>query len=701
MIQPKEIKNIFDGWLCLRRMYYMLGRQLLLLINNTNYEMKKSIVLFFIILVSVQSYSQDWIWGVKASGNQQNSEDTDIAVDHEGNTVVAGYFQLGLNFGSDSIYTADDYYSDIYLCRMDAQHNIKWLKQIETGSTYDYGIGVTIDDDKNIYLTGGRNGNIFVAKYDSIGNEIWFCDFNKDYHGQGNDVAIDQYDNVYVTGKNGGNTFVSKIDFYGEPIWIKQFIGCHSNGCHGNDIAVDQMGTIYLTGSFVCDSLMIDDIKIKNSWRWGEQTFITKISSDGIVQWAKTPIGTTNSLPQIAINSKGLLISTEVSTSELDFGNGVVIKKISGGNNGSPFIAQYDFEGNIKWAKIINTYNGGQGTPRDISVDLDDNIYLIGQSFGNYGGTEMDFHVEKYDENGDLLFSKLFQTSVGDYGHGVGIDNFGNAYIVGYSEIKDFIGNGTADWPFSVGIAKLKTNSTTNLRPYRPKIQRLNVICQGAKFDKISAIGTNIKWYRDKFLHDLFHEGEILNNELAKTDTFYVTQTIRGVESWAQEVIIHFSQLSKTSFRLFNDTLSVNNGDYFKFQWYLNGDSIQNGNKNYIVVDTIGTFSVKINEGVCEKRIDTTMISSLIEKDLREENLLLFPNPTKEGVINLILQIDNVSKVNIRVSDLKGSDIIKKELAIHKGLVLDKIDLSGCLDGLYFINIIGGGLNITKKIIKQ
>ncbi|MCK9208756.1 MAG: SBBP repeat-containing protein, partial [Salinivirgaceae bacterium] len=496
-------------------------------------------------------------------------------------------------------------------------------------------------------------------------------------------------------------TFVAKIDFYGVPIWTKQFIGCHSNGCHGNDIAVSQMGTIYITGSFECDSLMIDDIKIENNWRWGEQTFITKISTNGIVQWAKTPVGTTNSIPQLALNSYGILISTVVSTSEMDFGNGVVIKKTAGGNDGSPFIAQYDFDGSIEWAKIINTYHGGEGTPRDITTDLDNNIYLIGQSFGNYGGTEMDFHLEKYDENGNLQFNKLYQTSVGEYGHSIGIDNFGNAYIVGYSQIRNFIGDGIVDWPSSVGIAKLNTNSTTTLRPYRPKVQRLNFICSGEHFDEISAIGTNIKWYSDKFLQELLYEGNILNIELTETDTFYVTQTVNGIESWGKEVIIHFSKLPNALLNFSNDTLSVNQGDYFKYQWYLNGDSIQNGDKNYILVDTIGTFSVNINEGECEKWIDTTMVSSSIKKNLEEENLLLFPNPTINGSINLIMRIDSVSKINIRVSNSNGSIMINRELTIRNSLIIDKIDLNDYSNGIYIINILGDGLNINKKILKQ
>ncbi len=138
--------------------------------------------LILFVLTTTQTIAQDWVWGLKATGNHQYSGDTDIAVDHEGNVVVAGYYQLTLKLDTFSLYTKDDYYSDIYLCRMDSAHNVKWIKHIETGTTYDEGIGVTIDEDKYIYLTGSKDGKIFVSKYDSLGNEMWFCNFNNKFY---------------------------------------------------------------------------------------------------------------------------------------------------------------------------------------------------------------------------------------------------------------------------------------------------------------------------------------------------------------------------------------------------------------------------------------------------------------------------------------------------------------------------------------
>jgi hypothetical protein len=286
-----------------------------------------------------------------------------------------------------------------------------------------------------------------------------------------------------------------------------------------------------------------------------------------------------------------------------------------------------------------------------------------------------------------------------DYSHGIDFDNYGYCYVVGYNNSTNFIDEQSYHSLRSIGIGKLNTFTSTPKRTKRPSIERLHLICPDMGIDTLKVQGERIKWYVDRSLSNLVHEGNNYLPKMSVTDTFYITQTINNIESWSKEVIIHFSELENTSFHFSNDTLSVDDGTYFTYQWYLNGDSIQNGNKNYIVVDTIGTFSVNIKEGECEKRIDTVMVSSSIEKNLEEENFLLFPNPTIDGAINLVMRIDSIANLNIRVSNLNGSNIINRELNIHNGLVIDKVDLSGYSKGIYIINIHGDGLNITKKIL--
>lgn len=419
-------------------------------------QMKHWILLLLLFLISSSGWSQKWSWSIKASGNNQASEDTDIAVDNRGNIVVAGYYRLKLQLDTFTIYQGDKENNAIFMCRLDSARKVKWLKHIEMANGYEPGIGVTTDNARNIYLTGAKAGKIFVAKYDSMGQKLWLCDFDKMYPGSGHDVAIDQLKNVYVTGKSGLNHFVGKVDYSGNLVWTKQFIGC-GHGGYGNEIVTDKFGAIYISGWWNCEYLMMDDIKITKRYSTQSQVYIAKISADGEVKWAKSPDGISLRKPQLAMVNDGVLISEMVSSTEMDFGNGVVIRKTAGGNYGSPFIAKYHFDGTIQWAKTIYNPLRGEGMPNDMVTDLEGNVYFIGTAFSSSAGN--DFYVEKLDKGGSLQWSKLVKTPESEFGKGIGVDNDGNAYIVGYSALKNFIGSEVLDFPFTMGIARLQAYS--------------------------------------------------------------------------------------------------------------------------------------------------------------------------------------------------------------------------------------------------
>ncbi|MDZ7649787.1 MAG: hypothetical protein U5K54_23090 [Cytophagales bacterium] len=152
--------------------------------------------------------------------------------------------------GSFSLFTEDNYYSDIFLSRINKDGEVKWLKHIEAGESYGDDIGVTEDDDSNIYLTGSKEGRIFVTKYDSLGTLVWNQDFNQEHYGYGRAIGIDQFDNVYIAGGSGWEFFMAKVDYNGNTVWEKNIRVNSSSGCNVTDIAVDAFGNIYFIGVF-------------------------------------------------------------------------------------------------------------------------------------------------------------------------------------------------------------------------------------------------------------------------------------------------------------------------------------------------------------------------------------------------------------------------------------------------------------------
>ena len=54
--------------------------------------MKIILLEIFVLVGFLITYSQDWVGELRLSGDIQNSDDTHIAVDHQGNIIVADYY---------------------------------------------------------------------------------------------------------------------------------------------------------------------------------------------------------------------------------------------------------------------------------------------------------------------------------------------------------------------------------------------------------------------------------------------------------------------------------------------------------------------------------------------------------------------------------------------------------------------------------
>jgi hypothetical protein len=155
--------------------------------------------------------------------------------------------QKRLGFAPFSLHSKNDFYSDIFLCRINSNQQVECLKHIDAGRSNAEKISLTMDDDKNIYLTGSKDGTVFVSKYDSAGTLVWNNDFGKKHSGNSHSIALDLFDYVYVIGGSGWEFLLIKLDFYGEPVWTKKIRVNSYRGVYGNDIAVDALGNIYFT----------------------------------------------------------------------------------------------------------------------------------------------------------------------------------------------------------------------------------------------------------------------------------------------------------------------------------------------------------------------------------------------------------------------------------------------------------------------
>jgi hypothetical protein len=279
---------------------------------------------------------------------------------------VTGLFQDLVDFdpgpGVDN-HTSNGWY-DVFLSKFDSLGNFQWAKTWG-GIDFDCGYGVAVDGSGNVYVTGcfeatidfdpgpgvdnhTSNGyyDVFLSKFDSLGNFQWAKTWGGIDYDYGWGVAVDGSGNAYVTGlfyetvdfdpaaagvdnhtSNGSyDVFLSKFDSSGNFIWAKTWGG--SSGDCGNGVAVDSSGSAYVTGCFASTVDFDPGSGVDNHISNGSvDVFLSKFDSLGAFLWAKTWGGNSddNGYGVAADNSGNAYVTGFFYSTVVDFdpGNGV------------------------------------------------------------------------------------------------------------------------------------------------------------------------------------------------------------------------------------------------------------------------------------------------------------------------------------------------------------------------------------------
>ena len=106
-------------------------------------------------------------------------------------------------------------YGDVFLAKYDSTGNQKWIKQL-VGAQKEEAFSIATDSNNNVYITGITNtvidvmsgdeegGDVFLAKYDSAGNQKWKEQLGTTGWDHANGIATDSGNNVYITGTTSG-----------------------------------------------------------------------------------------------------------------------------------------------------------------------------------------------------------------------------------------------------------------------------------------------------------------------------------------------------------------------------------------------------------------------------------------------------------------------------------------------------------------
>jgi Bacterial Ig-like domain/FG-GAP-like repeat/Beta-propeller repeat len=340
----------------------------------------------------VAKYSADHTlqWATYIGGSSDDSI-YELSLDAEGNALVAGLTYSTDFAGANNAYNGGG--SDGFVAKISTNGTLQWATYVG-GSSDDSAYVLSVDSTGNAFAAGessstdfsgainSYNGSkdAFVAKISTNGALQWASYLGGSSSDCADGLSLDANGNVFVGGgtystdfpsainasAGNGDAFAAKISNSGVLQWATYLGGSEYDYTY--EIAVDSNGNALATGT----TNSANFAGAINSYAGYGDAFVTKISTNGTVQWA-TYLGGIGSdyTYGICLDAKG---NTFVSgaTNSTDFSEATNISK----GNGDAFAAKISADGTTQWA----TYLGGSDYDRSqgICLDAEGNLLVSG-----------------------------------------------------------------------------------------------------------------------------------------------------------------------------------------------------------------------------------------------------------------------------------------------------------------------------------
>ncbi len=458
----------------------------------------KLLILIFISCKIIISQNPTWQWA-KSGGGTNSDNGSSVATDASGNVFVSGfYFSPSIIFGTYTLTNSGNY--DLFVVKYDPSGNVIWAKTAG-GAFDDMATCIATNSLGEVYVTGNftsstiifgtytltntGGSDIFIVKYDALGNVMWALKEGANNNEESNGIALDNTGNIFITGQfqsslltvgiytlsnvGIGNVLFVKYNSSGIALWALTVGG--SNLDVGNALATDAAGNIFITGYFKSNSINSGTTTLSNNGN--SDVFILKYDGAGNPQWAKSAgvlfedVGTS-----IAIDPGGNVLLTGYYKSSV-IGFGIYTFTNTAANTCDLFVVKYSNSGNELWAKSLG------GTVDDIgfgiACDVAGNVFVTGHihspnmvvgtyTLTNAGVGVGDVFVLKYNGLGTPLWAECEGGSPDDGGNGIATDATGNVFVCGFFVSPNInFGSYTLTNVNSSDIFVAKLSSTTGI----------------------------------------------------------------------------------------------------------------------------------------------------------------------------------------------------------------------------------------------
>ena len=314
--------------------------------------------------------SGELIWARSVSGPNREIG-TGVAADREGNSFVAGHFQVGALVGGIRLTNLGN--SDGLLLKYSPAGSLLWSRVLG-GAGDDNATGVVTDAAGNAYVTGfaqagavfagtaltNRGGvDVFLAKFDPSGTLLWARSAGGPGVDVANAVAVDGLGRVLVAGYFSetnrfgsftlaavGNVdvFLAQFDADGTVLWAR------SGGGELQDyafaVAADVDGSVALTGT-VRGAAQFGGEPLAGT---GLRTYVARYGPEGTLTWVRAFTG--NEARAVTWSEGGLFVAGNF-LGTVQIGS----QPLTSSGTLDAFVARYAGSGEVEWARSY----GGAG----------------------------------------------------------------------------------------------------------------------------------------------------------------------------------------------------------------------------------------------------------------------------------------------------------------------------------------------------
>jgi hypothetical protein len=385
--------------------------------NKTLLALAMICLLFVPAAMAQTQIDPDWVYRwyyVPAESDQGYS----IVCDQSGSIYVGGTTDTSAS------------HSDWVIVKITPDGDTGWVDLYDSPNdgidTPEY---IGVDSDGYVYVCGDVGASSYawkmnpcIIKYDASGNRQWVYQYNgpNSLDDRVEGFGIDGNNNIFIvgytqiqTGSPGREDYMLiKLLPTGDTAWVRTLPTGNQTFDRLYDVAFDDSNYIYVTGGMTLAG--------------NYDIAVIKYNQNGDTLWVKTYDGDANGndVPYgIGVDDSGY----------------VYVGGYTVGATQDYLALKYDANGNFIWDATFNGDGNGLDAPRDMTVDANGNVYIVGETtqnsqkdflvvkFTNAGSVAWDFQYDSGGNMNELIFNNKALIKVDNQGY---VYFGGNTYYV-------------------------------------------------------------------------------------------------------------------------------------------------------------------------------------------------------------------------------------------------------------------------------